>query len=884
MAPAMQLTTTSLFPFSSRLKTNQKVSRIGPTLMNAILASLVLVLLSNIASARTPDNTPELCVVRVLEQGLVSPWLSQPRNSPGCSSHGQLSENGTEVHVIRALLGKGTQLPRPPKADHIPIDLELDATNHNVSANPLALILNSDQPVLWRIRGQGLSGGPPITVVVSKGSGAESSLNLRMAYREWQNKKALVRFAKKSWGAITSFTEMRGANRIELIVGFGVREQSSECDTNSTKMSPVASASAILRQQAEGCFNAALAGSNECDVYVFEISHRDMIRHSDSAPPVQVILRGEKRRPVRRNITILLKAHKPTKWQLVSHGIDGKIIVISDQQVENSDMEDRQSFEVRNTELPDRMNSLLLSATNYGPLVLYARAEKANGFDVIVADTKDKEDEQLSGDMAGEEKVSDPSSLKHHQHLAIQHSALKATAVSSVKSEEKHQVLLNDLRKEMTVVCDPGWINISFPKSLSSKLGVRSITLNNPTCTSQSNTTHVWLSTRVSSCNTLRDVEKEKIMVYSNHVHVKFDNTQNEEVDENTVPVVCKYLQSKFPGNAVVLYGGEDDFEDDISERQQSPSKTSSGLSLYMMDVYKDRDHSEQLLFEEPGPAIVSINDTLYVRTWLDSFHGIQLVSDSCWISNSSNYKTRRAARVVLIKRACSAEHSVQLEDYGSERALNTHGGFSFLVHKLYAEFNNLYLHCALGMCAGRVGTKIGSIVSCEDLTQNCVNINTGFNYLSPTAQEVVTKGPFKIAPRKPKASSQPQAKLPIGMLGATKESGIPPLAPVNLPGLTLHGIATNPPSVQHTPVPETRTASVNPGNVSTEMAAVIALVAFMIGVVVTGAMWFVHVKTDPYRQGRKALHQPSLQTTHQHQRPSPALGVNGQQASSAAI
>jgi hypothetical protein len=64
------------------------------------------------------------------------------------------------------------------------------------------------------------------------------------------------------------------------------------------------------------------------DVYVVEIAHQELMRHSENAPPVQVNLQGENARPVPRNITLFLKAHRPTRWQLISHGVDGKIVVI----------------------------------------------------------------------------------------------------------------------------------------------------------------------------------------------------------------------------------------------------------------------------------------------------------------------------------------------------------------------------------------------------------------------------------------------------------------------------------------------------------------------------------------------------------------------------
>jgi len=55
MAPAMMLTI-SLFPFSTHSKMSPKISRIGSALVNAILASLFLVLLSKNACAYDPGN------------------------------------------------------------------------------------------------------------------------------------------------------------------------------------------------------------------------------------------------------------------------------------------------------------------------------------------------------------------------------------------------------------------------------------------------------------------------------------------------------------------------------------------------------------------------------------------------------------------------------------------------------------------------------------------------------------------------------------------------------------------------------------------------------------------------------------------------------------
>jgi len=45
------------------------------------------------------------------------------------------------------------------------------------------------------------------------------------------------------------------------------------------------------------------------------------------------------------------------------------------------------------------------------------------------------DDEQLSGDMAGEDKITDSSSLIHPQQGKVQHSVIRSTATSSLRSE-----------------------------------------------------------------------------------------------------------------------------------------------------------------------------------------------------------------------------------------------------------------------------------------------------------------------------------------------------------------------------------------------------------------------------------------------------------------
>lgn len=100
-----------------------------------------------------------MCVVRALDTRFFTPWLSVARRAPGCSSHGQLGPGGTEVHVIRVLLDRGPSQPTRGwwLAQGLPlIEVILNATPHNSSTAPLALLLSADRPITWRITANGV--------------------------------------------------------------------------------------------------------------------------------------------------------------------------------------------------------------------------------------------------------------------------------------------------------------------------------------------------------------------------------------------------------------------------------------------------------------------------------------------------------------------------------------------------------------------------------------------------------------------------------------------------------------------------------------------------------------------------------------------------------
>ena len=70
---------------------------------------------------------------------------------------------------------------------------------------------------------------------------------------------------------------------------------------------------------------------------------------------------------------------------------------------------------------------------------------------------------------------------------------------------EPRQSALYRLRSNMTVDCGKTHITASFSASLVHELGVTRLSLNDASCVSQSNGTHVYLSSQLTSCGSTSD-------------------------------------------------------------------------------------------------------------------------------------------------------------------------------------------------------------------------------------------------------------------------------------------------------------------------------------------------------------------------------------------
>ncbi|XP_071448296.1 transforming growth factor beta receptor type 3-like [Hetaerina americana] len=929
-------------------------------------------------SAEASD--PVLCVVQSpLETPYFTPWLTLPRPALGCSSPYRLriEDKATmEVHVLHLVhFGDGADKENESQASfpttheatrhqrsankrnnrkskhklnsasnsHLPpVDMTMnglwwdwsgadDGTPATlpppISLSTLVLVLFSDYPIKWRLHALALPQTSKLIIQVTEDSVVESNFPVQTLSANWSNKTELLQYVHSHYDAITSFTEVNGANQIDLKVGYATAGF-KECNTNSSKKSSVVSASLAVKQKTEGCFHENYIGYNPWDVYVVELnpnlrrksgrdwegdsSDGDAIGGSSTTSPyptlhpVAVLLEGEGPVPVPRNVTLVLKSGSPIRWRFGASGVDGSIVVVSNQEVENwgaaaavasiaggmgtgkSTFGFKRSggLEVKSRTLPDNMDALLEQvASEFGRPVLYAKTASASTLKLLVGNgrhTKFPATSPPSMNGQGHSTHPDPwSSASSSSLLGIEPSSEKSGKGNSHGEEDSSLSAIATLQKAMRVICERKKIVVSFPRHITDSLGVAWMSFIDSTCSSKVNSTHIWLSTLITSCRSTSKSDGRSTS-FSNSVYVKFgppgsddedfagpgddgedgsefgsgsDASETDLMEEssNHIPVVCRQ-PPLFPGSG---FGPMDFGDPSLTDTvEMSSSSVSEHNKLYHMEIYWDRDHRVSVDFGRDKPAEVAFDETLYVKAWIDGSFPIQVVTENCWISNSSdpNY----VPRVTLIRNTCPTDLSVAIDDpsRNPKSRKSPHGRFSFQVSHEYGNLGNIYVHCRLGVCASDAEKAKGNLVMCVEPHKYCSvhSLHAFLNQAVSSAQQLSSRGPLHPVPKRLGGKLESEAGRGMGSTGRQDSTRQHSPSYNGVPGdITDEDVISAIAGGALSPINQGMPQQVLVVGISTEVAIGIAVVSFAIGVGLTISLWCIHIHTDPFRSRRRS-------------------------------
>ncbi|MGH0161769.1 UNVERIFIED_CONTAM: hypothetical protein FKN15_077541 [Acipenser sinensis] len=196
----------------------------------------------------------------------------------------------------------------------------------------LVFMLNSPQPVEWKLKTEKLLPGVQRTFYVSEGStvhfesGNFSASAVQHQEKLPQGNKHLLVWAQKKYGAVTSFTEVKVARNIYIKVGEDPVFPAN-CTIEKNFLSLNYLAEYLQPKPAQGCLLSSLGEQKE--VHIIELQAPNSNPYS--AFQVDIIVDIRPLKPdstLFRDLVLILKCEKSVNWVIRAHGVIGKLDVL----------------------------------------------------------------------------------------------------------------------------------------------------------------------------------------------------------------------------------------------------------------------------------------------------------------------------------------------------------------------------------------------------------------------------------------------------------------------------------------------------------------------------------------------------------------------------
>ncbi|XP_023272263.1 transforming growth factor beta receptor type 3 [Seriola lalandi dorsalis] len=752
----------------------------------------------------------------------------------GCASRGTASLP-QEVHIIN-LRGHAPEGP-----DNTPAEVELhlkpiqSLLRHQ---KPLVFVLNSPQPLIWEIKTENLALGIKRTFHVSEGSEVHFqpgnfSLSCQIQKETFPHgNEHLLSWAQKKYRAVTSFSELRMTQDIYIKVGEDpVFSDTCKIDTKFLSLNYLGGY--VEPQTSKGC---VLSGPDkDQEVHIIELQ----APNSSSAFQVDVIvdLRPlEDDAPLHRDIVLLLKCAKSVNWVIKAHRVIGKLEVVASDTVSVSLNTERlmQVSKTPKQHLPSGSQALIKWAEEqgYSPVTSYTSTPVANHFNIRLRepDVVDPQESMFPPEFsilrdnphrrAG--TASRRSGLPFPFHPPMSdglpyltlHSSIDDRPWENGEPEEQQGVLSVGL----SVQCEETKMVVSIDKESLQANGFihANLTLQDPECKATVNATHYTLETPLTGCQTtIYSMQGMGTAFYINSVVISHAETK----DGSGGPVDYEDLESGdvlFPKDPVEL------------ERTFTEPTEHQSVIVFNCTYRKNQETSETLPRIVPGPArqpvnnmtfsmelyktlpssnpsrqafyTVSQNQQVFVEvtsTASDPDLGFTIIS--CFISPNSDSNV--ASNYTLIETVCPTDDSV----FPIPHTQIDRKSFSF---NFSSKFNMslLFLHCEMTLCTKKPHIN-HRLPPCLQPSESCDSLN---------ADNIL-------------------------MMMMNKKTSTKPLVVVDnfvIPDLTV------------IPPHETPEPSVDPSIyetlyvLDTPTVVGIAFAAFVIGALLTGALWFIYSHT----------------------------------------
>uniref|UniRef100_H0XF75 Transforming growth factor beta receptor type 3 n=1 Tax=Otolemur garnettii TaxID=30611 RepID=H0XF75_OTOGA len=763
----------------------------------------------------------------------------------GCASRGTTGLP-QEVHVLN--LRTGDPGPGQPQRE---VTLHLNPISSvHIHHKPVVFLLNSPQPLVWRLKTERLAAGVSRLFLVSEGSVVQfSSGNFSLtAETEERNfphgNEHLLNWARKEYGAVTSFTELKIARNIYIKVG---EDQvfPPTCNIGKNFLSLNYLAEYLQPKAAEGCVMSSQPQDKE--VHIIELLTPNSNPYSHSAFQVDIIIdiRPSQEDPeVVKNLILILKCKKSVNWVIKSFDVKGNLKVIAPNSIgfgKESERSMTMTKSIRD-DIPSTQGKLIRWALDngYSPVTSYTMAPVANRFhlqldnNVTPEEMRDEEVHTIPPEL---QILLDPGALPALQNPPVrpgggrigglpfpfpdisqrgwkeggEDGRPKDPVIPSIQlfpGPREPEEVQGRMDVALSVKCDNEKMIVAVEKDSFQANGYSGmeLTLLDPTCKARMNGTHFILESPLNGCGTRHRRSAPDGVVYYNSIVIQIPSPG----DSSGWPDGYEDLESGdngFPGDMdegdAALFSRPEIVVFNCSLRQVgNPSSFQDQLHgniTFNMELY----NTDLFLVPSQGVFSVAENGPVYVEvsvTKADQELGFAI--QTCFISPYSN--PDRMSDYTIIENICPKDESVKF--YSTKRvhfpipqAEIDKKRFSFVFKPVF-NTSLLFLQCELTLCTKKKDPQ--KLPKCVPPDEACTSLDASMIWAMMQNKKTFTK-PLAVIHHE----GEPRGKGP-----SLKESN-----PVSPP--IFHGLDT-----------------------LTVMG--IAFAAFVIGALLTGALWYIYSHT----------------------------------------
>uniref|UniRef100_UPI0037E92CB8 transforming growth factor beta receptor type 3 n=1 Tax=Semicossyphus pulcher TaxID=241346 RepID=UPI0037E92CB8 len=769
----------------------------------------------------------------------------------GCASRGTTSLP-QEVHIIN-LRGHAPEGPDNTLAE---VELHLKPIQSLLHhKKPLAFVLNSPQSLIWKIKTENLALGIKHTFHVSEGSevhfqpGNFSFLCQIQKETLPHGNEHLLNWAQKKYRAVTSFSELRMTQDIYIKVGEDpVFSDTCKIDTKFLSLNYLGGY--VEPQTSKGCI---LSGPDkDREVHIVELQ----APNSSSAFQVDVIVELrplEDDAPLHRDVVLLLKCTKSVNWVIKAHSVIGRLDVVASDTVSFGSNTERlmQVSKSPKQRLPLGSQALIKWAGehDYSPVTSYTSTPVANHFTIRLRepDVVDPLESMLPPELSilrdssphrgeGGGVASRRSGLPFAFPPPVSDGLPYLQLPTSFDERpwengepEEHQGVLS---VGLSVQCEDTKMVVSIDKESLQANGIThaNLTLQDPACKATVNATHYTLETPLNGCQTtVYPMQGSPMALHINSVLISRTDTK----DGSGGPLDYDDLES-----------GDVHFTRDTKDLERMLMESTEHI-VFNCTYRKNQETSGTVVKIVPGPGKqpvnnMSFNMELYnklpfINPSRQAFHTVaqnqqvfvevtSTTSDpelgftimSCFVSPNSNPSV--VSDYSLIETVCPKDDSVKYypqRDFPVPHAQAEKKSFSFNFNSNY-NISLLFLHCEMSLCSNGSHNN-QRLPRCLQLGENCDSLDLNQIVWMMMNTKTSTK--------------------PLVVVDGTSQ-----------PGITFFPSPRAPPSPEDTSDDSTRYILDTPTVVG------IAFAAFVIGALLTGALWFIYSHTGDAAAGTQQV------------------------------